>query len=226
MKQVSIKKGMAAAVLVLLACVFSVVFRPSKVMALSSYGTDNFALTYMSSNYNSFGISLVNPNRYYVDTQILLNGAVVGESTGNISYASISVPAPLPKNTVYEYRIRMREKVYSGGKSTEVVGAWTPTRTFATLSTKGFKQKGRRSKAVKMTVPKVLGAKKVVVTMSTKKDSGYKKIATCKKKKKITVSSFKKKSFKKHKYYYYRIQVYAANGAPCDNYSEGYFYFY
>ena len=223
MKQVSIKKGMAAAILVLLACMFSIVFRPSKVMALTPYGTDNFALTYLSSNNNSVGISLVNPSRHYVDTQILLNGAVIAEATNNISYASISVP--LQANMVYEYRIRMHEKIYSSGQSVEQFGDWTATRTFSTLSTKGFKQKGR-SKAVKMTVPKVLGSSKVVVTMSTKKDSGYKKIATCKKKKKITLSKFKKKTFKKRKTYYYRLQVYAANGAPCDNYSEGYFYFY
>lgn len=215
MKQVSTKRTLSAVVVLLLACLVCFAFRPSRAMALPAYGTDSFEVTYLSSAYKSVGISIENPELIYVDVQILQNGKVVAEKDNHISYASFSVN--LKKNTVYGYRIRMHD--------VDGYGDWTGQRYFSTCSSKGFQQKGK-SRTVKMTVPKVAGASKVVVFMSTNEKTGFKKVGTYKKKKTLTMSKFQGKGFKKRKDYYYRIQVYGPNGKACDNYLKGNFRFY
>lgn len=62
-----------------------------------------------------------------------------------------------------------------------------------------------KSRKVKIKTPKVAGIKNYKIYMSTKKNSGWKKIKTLKPGKAITISRFKGKSFKYYKNYYYKI---------------------
>lgn len=97
------------------------------------------------------------------------------------------------------YKVRVRSYVVVNNKT--IYGAWSDYKVF------GFQPKPsvkNLKKGVKISWKKVQGAKNYTVYMSTKEQSGYKKIKTLKKTS-LTVTKFKKKSIKKNKTYYYYV---------------------
>ena len=104
---------------------------------------------------------------------------------------------------------------------------WSEPKAFVTATDNKFKFKGiKNKKACSIKVPKIAGVKNYTVSMSTKRDKGFKKVKTLKPGKKLTMTKFKKKAFKTGKTYYIRIQVKTKKNITCGNYYQGYVYFY
>lgn len=147
---------------------------------------------------NSVGISINNPDLDYVEVQIRDHKGKVVKTSYNISYSSFN----LSKNKLYSFRFRRVYYSYSDGKYI-ATSNWSNSPSFTTAKYK-VSQVGK-SRKVKIKTPKVAGIKNYKIYMSTKKNSGWKKIKTLKPGKAITVSRFKGKSFKYYKNYYYKI---------------------
>lgn len=217
----NIRKTLGTIILVLAICFAFTSFRPIQAKAASAVSEQNFQLTYISSDCSSFGVSLSLPtdNRYYADTQILYQGNVIAEATDHITYASIT--GPFSKNAVYEYRIRIHQGY--GANATDYSG-WSATRVFTTFKPNKLKLVSKYGRTVKTRIPTVAGAKKIVLKMSTKKNSGFKNVATFKKGKTFKISKYRGTTFIKYKNYYYKYVIYAADGRKCENDTTGYFY--
>lgn len=147
---------------------------------------------------NSVGISINNPDSDYVEVQIRDHKGKVVKTRYAISYSSFN----LSKNKLYSFRFRRVYYSYSDRKYI-AISNWSNSPSFTTAKYK-VRQVGK-SRKVKIKTPKVAGIKKYKIYMSTKKNSGWKKIKTLKPGKAITISRFKGKSFKYYKNYYYKI---------------------
>ena len=147
---------------------------------------------------NSVGISINNPDSDYVEVQIRDHKGKVVKTRYAISYSSFN----LSKNKLYSFRFRRVYSSYSDRKYIAIRN-WSNSPSFTTAKYK-VRQVGK-SRKVKIKTPKVAGIKNYKIYMSTKKNSGWKKIKTLKPGKAITISRFKGKSFKYYKNYYYKI---------------------
>ena len=147
---------------------------------------------------NSVGISINNPDSDYVEVQIRDHKGKVVKTRYDISYSSFN----LSKNKLYSFRFRRVYYSYSDRKYI-AISNWSNSPSFTTAKYK-VRQVGK-SRKVKIKTPKVAGIKNYKIYMSTKENSGWKKIKTLKPGKAITISRFKGKSFKYYKNYYYKI---------------------
>lgn len=127
------------------------------------------------------------------------------------------------KNTVYLFRVRFYEHTWdsSARKYVDTFGEWSGFKAASTIAPTASLT-SRRSKKVKIKIPKMAGVKNVVLYMSTSTTTGFKKVATIKPGKTKVISKFKGKSFKTKKWYYYRIQINLQNGIPCEDYFNGF----
>lgn len=136
---------------------------------------------------------------YRKEVQLLdQSGTKVVKTTSATYLASFSVK----KNKVYFVRFR---EVYSNGTKS----AWSGKISFCTMK---LGRKLKSGKKIRFKVPKVKGVKKFKIYMSTKLDSGYKKIKTLKPGKSFKVGKFRGKKFKFYKNYYYWPRAVLKNG--------------
>ena len=102
-------------------------------------------------------------------------------------------------------KLRVRPYIKSFYNDTTYYGAWS---SYKKIVPQPILKSAKLvdGKKVKISWGKVKGATKYIIYMSTKKDSGFKKIATVSSSKTTyTISSFKGKSFEKYKDYYYKV---------------------
>ena len=102
-------------------------------------------------------------------------------------------------------KLRVRPFIKSYYNDTTYYGAWS---SYKKIVPQPILKDAKLidGKKVKISWNKVTGASKYTIYMSTKKDSGYKKIATLgASKTSYTISSFKGKSFVKYQNYYYKV---------------------
>lgn len=168
--------------------------------------TDNFVISGASLSNGSITVAVARPaDADYVEVELCdRNGAHIASDEASI-YAFFD---NVKNNTVYLYRARAYTKDYdyTTGQYVTTYGNWSGYRAFVKVKCKGMKSKGIGSrKQVTFKVPKIKGVKNFTVTMSTKRDKGFKKVKTVKPGKKITVTKFKKKNLKRFKSYYFRI---------------------
>lgn len=174
---------------------------------VGNMATDNFAISSAGIYTSSISVAVVCPtDADYVEVELCdRNGAHIASDDGVLSHAFFD---NVKNNTVYLYRARAytRDYDYTTGQYVTTYGNWSGFRAFVKIKTKQGKSKisGSR-KQISFKLPKIKGVKKYTITMSTKEDKGFKKIATAKPGKKITVSKFKKKNLKRFKTYYLRI---------------------
>lgn len=82
---------------------------------------------------------------------------------------------------------------------------WSETIGYVTYNGKNVKQVGKKLQ-VSYKLPKIKGVKKYVISISTKKDKGFRKIKTVKPGKKAIIKNYKGKAFKLYKNYYVQIK--------------------
>lgn len=114
---------------------------------------------------------------------------------------SVSVSSSRLKKDQF-YRIKVRGYVNLANNKT-VYGSWSDTLYFAKTPEKSVKAKNS-SGGIKLSWGKVTGATNYTVYISTKKNSGYKKVKTVTKPN-LTITKFGKAKLKSGKYYYIRI---------------------
>ena len=234
-----IRKISRAVLVMLFVCTVTVFTRAqiarAALPACPTATRDNFSVSGIGSTYLGVDLNLgrINvPNSagtgttsvaIFAETEVQCNGARVGYSSSNITYASPSVS--VQKNKVYYYRIRTFYSATDPAtkKTATVYGNWSPWKAVCTMQMKAKQVK--RTRTVKIKVPKCAGVKSVKVQMSTKSNKGYKKVFTAKPGKSKKVSKFKKKAFKYYKNYYYRPVITLSDGTPCESAYYGYFYF-
>ena len=148
------------------------------------------------------------------------NGNLVAQSD-NPHYVLITGLQP---NKLYYYRAQSVSE--RGGVATS---AWSEPKAFTTILDKKVKVKGvKGKKAFTVKLPKIAGIKNYTVSMSTKRDKGFKKVKTVKPGKKVTITKMKKKSFKFGKTYYIKIAPKTNTNLTCEGNrpSTYYVYFY
>ncbi len=104
------------------------------------------------------------------------------------------------------YKVRIRSYVTINNKV--LYGAWSDYKIFGQQPKVNIKKAG---KGVKLTWKKVKGAKNYTVYMSTKRNSGFKKVKTLKKNS-LKITKFKKKKIKRNKTYYVYVVATTKSG--------------
>ena len=187
------------------------------LMNVSSYG---LSYVYTDGRTAGFDIAYDYDGQYTRIGVFDVNGRLVGQEDA-LSYALISGLQP---NKLYYYRAQT-----VSGKGGVATSAWTNPRAFTTILDKKVKVKGvENKKAFTVKVPKVAGIKNYTISMSTKRDKGFKKVKTVKPGKKIKITKMKKKSFKFGKTYYIKITPKTKTNMNCEGNrpSTYYIYFY
>ena len=182
----------------------------------------NVAIDYVYSDGRSAGFTIgYNGNYQYTRVGIFdINGNLVAQSD-NLSYALITGLQP---NKLYYYRAQS-----VSGRGGVATSAWSEPKAFTTILDKKVKVKGvKGEKAFTVKIPKIAGIKNYTVSMSTKRDKGFKKVKTVKPGKKVTITKMKKKSFKFGKTYYIKITPKTNTNLTCggNRPSTYYVYFY
>lgn len=124
-------------------------------------------------------------------------------------YQSYIDMGKLKANTMYKYRVRAYVTLSNGTKKT---GSWSDYRYMVSTTAKG----GRTYGGIKIVLPKMSGVNKAVISVSTKKDKGYKKCATISgltKSKTYVIKKYGKKALKKRTSYYVKVEYYAGKKA-------------
>lgn len=111
------------------------------------------------------------------------------------------------KNKLYSFRIRGIKADYENAIEDEIPYVpYTPWSNSVYFTTAEYKTaQVKKSKKIKVTVPKVAGISNYKVYMSLKKNSGFKKVKTLKSGKSTTVTKFNKKALKAKKTYYFKF---------------------
>lgn len=121
--------------------------------------------------------------------------------TKDVTYTSVSVD-PFKRGVFTQARCR----AYITVDNKRIYGAWSPYNYNATDS-KASATRSRNRKKITLKWSKVKGASGYAIYVSTKSDSGYKKVKTLKANKtKYTITKFNKKSLKKYQKYYVQIK--------------------
>lgn len=149
-----------------------------------------------------------------------------GKKTASASASSI-LGADLGKlkaNTMYKYRARAYVTLTNGQRQT---GNWSDYRYILTSTAKI----GRTYGGIKVVLPKLKGVNKAVISISTKKDGGFKKCATISgltRSKTYVIRKIGKKSLQKRKDYYVRVEYYAGKKTKTlsDVYGQSSVYYY
>lgn len=113
----------------------------------------------------------------------------------------------LKANTMYKYQVRPYVTFSNGTKK---YGAWSAYRYILSSTAKV----GRVYGGIKVVIPKQKGAKKAVISISTKEKSGFKKCATISnlnKQKSFVIKKIGNKYLKKNSSYYVKVEYYANN---------------
>lgn len=182
--------------------------------------TAQFAISSASLSTDSITVQVARPaDADYVEVELCdRNGNHIASDEASI-YASFD--EGVKNNTVYMYRARAftRDYDYTTRQYVNTYGNWSGFRTFVKIKCKGMKSTGYgSSKRVTFKTPKIKGVKKFNVTMSTKRDKGFKKVATVKPGKRVTVTKFNKKNLKRFKSYYFRVIPKMSNNLTSDLY--------
>lgn len=174
--------------------------------AVSGMTTANFAISSASLYSKEISVAVACPeDADYVEVELCdRNGNRVASDPEASIYAFID---NVKNNTVYLYRARAytRDYDYKTGQYVTTYGNWSGFRAFVKIKCKGKSRSIGGRKQVYFKVPKIKGVKKYTITMSKKKDKGFKKIMNIKPGKKVTVTKFKKKNLQRFKSYYFRI---------------------
>lgn len=111
------------------------------------------------------------------------------------------------KNKLYSFRLRGVKADYENAIEDEIPYVpYTPWSNSVYFTTAEYKTaQVKKSKKIKVTVPKVAGISNYKVYMSLKKNSGFKKVTTLKSGKSTTVTKFNKKALKAKKTYYFKF---------------------
>lgn len=128
----------------------------------------------------------------------------------------------LKKNKLYYYKGRGVTYDSRSGYYVPTTG-WSSKKAFCTAKyANGLVSK--KSRNVYFKFPKVSGVKGYKLYISTKKISGYKKVATVKPGKKIVLKKFRGKQFQYYKNYYYYVTPILSDGTKCDSLIGAYFW--
>ncbi len=161
----------------------------------SVQGDVSYKISYLTTS--SVGISFNNPDGYRILVKLYNYKKKQIAQMYCYSYASFSVK----KNQVYYYRASAYQYQAETGQYVQVTN-WSAYKGFNTVKCSLSLKSGRR---VKIKTPKVKGVKRFTLYMSTKSDSGYRKIKTVKAGNSIIISKYKGKKFVKYKNYYYKV---------------------
>lgn len=165
---------------------------------MNKIGDNNFGITNIWSNINSYNFGISASGAYDgVSFQFAtMSGKVKKTQESSGSYVGIG---NFINGTFYKYRVRTyvncgTGKAYSAWSNYKYIGM---SKTFKGTSTK---------KAIRANWSKVSGATKYVVYVSTKENSGYKKVKTVSaKKRSVSITKVNKKRIKKGKKYYVKV---------------------
>lgn len=175
---------------------------------------NSFYLAYMSSDMKSASIQV----DYKEDG---INGFEVELCNANLQHVATDTCSfyasfdGLKKNKLYYYRVR-------GLDYDTPVTDWSVYKAFFTPNVKA-NLASKTSKTVVIKPPKIAGIKNYTLYMSTKRDSGYKKVGVIKPGKSKAVSKFKGKAFAYYANYYYRLVPKLKKSASVSPFI-GYFY--
>lgn len=121
--------------------------------------------------------------------------------TKDVTYTSVSVD-PFKRGVFTQARCR----AYITVDNKRIYGAWSPY-NYNAADSKASATRSRNRKKITLKWSKVKGASGYAIYVSTKSNSGYKKVKTLKANKtKYTITKFNKKSLKKYQKYYVQIK--------------------
>lgn len=210
MKRMKKSMGLfAAAFVVCMAFAFGV-----KVNAQTDVTKDNFKIT--SASGDSIYVEVNKP----VDTdymQVVLcdykGTPITYELTGGIPVAFTNLEA----NQVY--LIKCRSYSFENGENV-YQKTWTDYRAATLLDMNKVSLslvKNNKNRTVKVKLPKIAGVKQYTVSLSTKKDSGFKKVKTVKAGKAVKITKYNGNKLKLAKKYYLRLQPALTSGVVNEN---------
>lgn len=208
----NLRKRLCVVVLALCLSVLSV----CEVSAAAKFPSNGFDLSSLSSSGTSASFNLYRGNygRYadYVQLGLFDKNGKMLKYTVNSSYASFS---GLKTNKLYYYKGRGVVYNSSLGYYVATTG-WSSKKAFCTARYKNGLV-SRKSRNVYFKFPKVSGVKAYKLYISTKKTSGYKKVATVKPGKQVVIKKFCGKPFQYYKDYYFYVTPILSSGTKCDS---------
>ena len=167
--------------------------------------TKSFGISNLYANINTYNFAVSHQGSVdgYQWQFLTMKGKV--KKTVTVSSTSVSI-SNFIAGTFYKYRVRS----YVGCSTGNAYGAWSDYRYVGMA--KKFSGVASRKK-IKCSWSKVASVSNYVVSISTKKNSGYKKVKTLSaKKRSITIKKCGKKKLKKGKTYYVKVLAKAKSG--------------
>ena len=216
MKKVSLKKMLTVLTIMLFAGLF---VHSAQAAESVNVSIENFRISYVGSSYIQVRYNLPYSD-ITCDLQLLdVNKNLMAVAQPTSSSGTASLNAIIKDNKVYYYRIRPVYRTWNSSSRSYLrnyIGPWSPYRAVCTVKLKAKLLK--RSKiSEKVTLPKVRGVKNAKISISKKKDSGYKKVKTLKPGKSYVVTKCGKNKLKKYINYYLKPTVKLNDGVPCDS---------
>lgn len=227
MKKEAISKSLKILALTLMICLAGIALCGFRVRA---------AVEVPAIRYADFLASYVNIKDRTVEIQFKTNAPCTGAQVQLCSSSRkvlateegsnmVSVSYPIRKNEVYYYRVRGICTDSETGKT--AYGSWTKYKAFSTIVLKPVMVKKGSGRFIRVKCPKLPEVvRNVKVMLSTKKNKGYKKVASVKSgKTSKVIKKFRKKKFAYYKGYYVNAAPVLKGKVPCQNFVPVEFWF-